>query len=172
MSPPRTPFARLWAEPRRFAFDAAARLLLHAADTADLAEAARFRTPPGLAYPPADIAAIEPPARDRPPAVATAVMGLTGNSGVLPRAYTEVLTASLRARSAALHDFLDMLSHRMVAFFAQAGGKYRINRAAETAAAAGAAQADRIAEALLAVTGYATPHLVPRLKVGAEPLLH
>jgi type VI secretion system protein ImpH len=172
MPAPRAPFARLLAEPRRFAFDAAARILMRTAGTADLAEAGRFRTPPGLAYPPADIVAIEPPAQDRPPAVTTAVMGLTGSSGVLPRAYTEVLTATLRARSAALHDFLDMLSHRMVAFFALAGGKYRINRAAETTAATGATQADRIADALLAVTGYATPHLVPRLAVGTEPLLH
>jgi predicted component of type VI protein secretion system len=30
-----------------------------------------------------------------------------------------VLTATLRSRSAALHDFLDMLSHRLVAFFAR-----------------------------------------------------
>jgi type VI secretion system protein ImpH len=29
-----------------------------------------------------------------------------------------------------------------------------------------------VTEALLAFTGYATPHLVPRLKIGSDPLLH
>ena len=56
--------------------------------------------------------------------------------GRAARPYTEVVTRTLRNRSAALHDFLDMLSHRFVAFFARAGVKYRLNRSAETAATA------------------------------------
>lgn len=167
-----SPSARLHAEPRRFAFDAAVRVLTHAARTADPAEAARFRTAAGLAYPPADILAVEPPTDGRPPQVTAGMIGLTGVSGVLPRPYTEFLITSLRHRSAALHEFLDLLSHRLVAFFARAGAKYRLNRAAETAAAARPPEPDRAAEALLALTGYATPHLTPRLAVGVEPLLY
>jgi len=53
-----SPYARLLAEPKRFCFDAAMRVLTRTAKTADLAETARFRTSPGLAYPPADILAI------------------------------------------------------------------------------------------------------------------
>ncbi len=173
---PLSPFARLFREPRRFRFDAAVRVLAAAARTADLAAAARFRSPPGLAYPPADILSVAPAADGQPPEVAAGGIGLTGVAGVLPRPFTELVTAASRRRSPAMHDFIDMLAHRFVAFFAAAGAKYRLNRVAETAAAsdaAGPASApDRASEALLAVTGYATPDLVPRLAVGVEPLLH
>jgi type VI secretion system protein ImpH len=165
-------YACLLAEPQRFRFDAAARVLARAARKKDLAEIVRFRTVPGLAYLPADIVTIKPGTGDRPLEVTAAVMGLTGASGVLPRPYTETLTRTLRNRSAALHDFVDMLSHRFVAFFARAGVKYCINLSAESAATARPAEPDQVAEALLAFTGYATPHLVSRLIVGANPLLH
>ena len=62
------------------------------------------------------------------------MIGLTGPSGVLPRHYTDAVVQALRNRSSSLHAFLDMLSHRFVAFFARAGAKYRPARAAETAA--------------------------------------
>jgi type VI secretion system protein ImpH len=169
---PLSPAARLLAEPRRFRFDAAVRVLTHAARTSDPADAARFRSQPGLAYPSADILSIAPASDSQPPQVAASVIGLAGVAGVLPRPYTEFLTATLRRRSPALHDFIDMLAHRFVAFFARAGAKYRLNRTAELAAAARPPEPDRVAEALLALTGYATPHLVPRLAVGIEPLLH
>ena len=164
-------YARLLAEPRRFRFDAAVRVLTHAAKTSDPAEAARFRSPPGLAYVPADILSIAPAADSQPPQVAAGVIALTGVAGVLPRPYTEFLTTTLRRRSPALHHFVDMLAHRFVAFFARAGAKYRLNRELEIAAA-WPAEPDRAAEALLAFTGFATPHLAPRLAVGVEPLLH
>jgi type VI secretion system protein ImpH len=168
----RSAYARLFAEPRRFGFDAAVRILARAARTADPAEAARFRTAPGFGYPAAEVAALDPPKDSRAPELTTPVIGLTGAAGVLPRLYTEVLTTTLRNRSHALHDFLDMLSSRIVAMFAGAGIKYRLNRSAEAAVTTGSPQEDRVAEALLAFTGFATPHLVPRLAVGVEPLLH
>jgi type VI secretion system protein ImpH len=168
----RSAYQRLLAEPRRFRFDAAVRILARAAGAGDLTDHARFRTIPGLAYPPADITAIGAPANGGPIEVTAAVMGLTGTSGVLPRPYTELVTRTLRNRSAALHDFFDMLSHRFVAFFARGGVKYRINRSAETAATATPPQPDPVAETLLAFTGFATPNLVARLAAGPEPLLH
>jgi type VI secretion system protein ImpH len=91
---------------------------------------------------------------------------------VLPRLYTEVLTTTLRNRSRALHDFVDLLSHRVVGMFARAGIKYRLNRAAETETIGDMPGAGQVTEALLAFTGFATPHLVPRLRVGSDPLLH
>ena len=80
----------------------------------------RFRTPAGLVYPPADVLEVRPQA-DAPPEVTVGLMGLTGPSGVLPRYYSEIVTQTLRGRSAALHDFLDLLAHRFVAFFARGG---------------------------------------------------
>jgi type VI secretion system protein ImpH len=166
------PGRRLFAEPRRFRFDAAVRVLMRLKGTIDPAEAVGFRTPPGLAYPPAEVAALEPPANGGLPSLTTPVIGLTGAGGVLPRLYTEMVTTTLRSRSRALHDFLDMLGQRFAALFAGAGIKYRMNRAAETAAASRPPAPVPASQALLAFTGWATPHLADRLAVGTEPLLH
>lgn len=166
-------YARLLREPRRFGFDAAVRVLTRAARRADPADAARFRSPPGLAFPPADITEIVPPEAGRPAQVTISLMGLVGPSGVLPRHYTEVLTGELRSRSRAMADFLDMLGHRHVAQFGRAGIKYRLHRAADAALDVGASdKPDQVAAVLLALTGYGTPHLTPRLIAGTEPLLH
>ena len=173
MRRPLSAYARLMAEPRRFGFDAALRVLTRAARCPDPAEAARFRSPPGLAFPPSDIASVAPPESGQPTQVVVSLMGLTGPSGVLPRHYTEAL-------SRALADFLDVLAHRLIASFGRAGAKYRVHRAADLAslgaASGGEVGADRMADqagqALLALTGYGTPHLLPRLAVGAAPLQH
>jgi type VI secretion system protein ImpH len=175
---PGSAFARLAREPRRFAFDAAVRVLAHAARAPDLEGAARFRSPPGLAFPAADVTAVVPGEAGAPPSVTTPVMALTGATGVLPRYYSEVLAGTLRNRSRAMHDFLDMLSHRFVLHFARAGIKYSLHRASEAARLAPSRpgretlDTDPMAGALLALTGYGTPHLVPRMEAGAEALLH
>lgn len=182
---------RLVREPWRFGFDAAIRVLARAGRQGDFGEIGRFHTPPGLAYPPADVIDVragngavpevgfgapgsgETPAKGASlPRVTVGMMGLSGPSGVLPRFFTELVTATLRNRSRALHDFLDMLGQRMVALFARAGVKYRLNRAAETALLQVPPAPDQASHALLALGGYATEHLVPRLAAGPEPLLH
>ncbi len=171
-------FARLLREPRRYAFDAAIRVLAHRARAGDLEGAVRFRSPPGMAFPGADITLVQPAEGRQPPSVTTPVMALTGATGVLPRYYSEVLTATLRNRSRAMHEFLDMISHRFVVQFARAGTKYRLHRASETARlmppdpTRPAIEADPVAGVLLSLTGYGTPHLVPRMEAGAEALLH
>jgi type VI secretion system protein ImpH len=157
----------LAAEPRRFRFDAAVRVLTRARRAQDPADAVRFHSPAGLVYPPADVLDVRQPG-DAPPEVTVGLMGLFGPSGVLPRYYSEVVTQALRSRSTALRDFLDLLAHRFVAFFARGGIKYRPARAAETAARS----QDQVARVLLALTGYGTPHLADRLAAGTEPLLH
>jgi type VI secretion system protein ImpH len=164
---PRSALAALGAAPQRFRFDAAVRVLTKARGRQDPADAVRFRSPPGLVYPPSDVLDVRQQG-DGLPEVTVGVMGLTGPSGVLPRYYSEVMTQTLRGRSAALKDFLDLLSHRLVSFFARAGIKYRPARAAETAGTA----PDPLTHALLALTGYGTPHLANRLAAGTEPLLH
>jgi type VI secretion system protein ImpH len=81
-----------------------------------------------------------------------------------------MLAASLRNRSQAMADFFDLMAHRFIAAFASAPMKYRLHRAAEQAQLSG--ESDQISNALLALTGYATPHLATRLAAGTEPLLH
>ena len=163
---------RLAGEPRRFGFDAAIRLLLIAARNPDPAAVVRFRSVASLAHPPADILSIGNGGSNGPPSVVTTVMGLVGTSGVLPRGYTEVVNTTTRGGSRALHEFMDVLSHRFVAQFAQAGAKYRPHRAAEMAGLRAAGAADPITAALLALTGYATGDMVDRLAAGPEPLCH
>jgi len=81
--------------------------------------------------------------------------------------------ADQRARSFSLTDFLDLISHRMIAAFAAAGAKYRPHRAADAGALTPVRQrTDPVAEVLLALTGYATPGLAERLRAGAAPLRH
>lgn len=168
---PRSALALLGGMPRRFRFDAAVRVLTWARRTDEPADAVRFRSPPGLLYPPADVLEVRQQGDTRPE-VTVGLMGLTGPSGVLPRYYTEVLTQTLRSRSFALRDFMDVLTHRMIAFFARAGTKYRPARAAEIAQQHNPPRPDPISHALLALTGYGTPHLAHRLAAGTEPLMH
>jgi type VI secretion system protein ImpH len=172
---PVAPLERLATDPRRFGFDAAVRVLEHAAHSADAGEVVRFRSATGLAYPAADVLALVLKDQGTPPDMVVTVMGLTGPSGVLPRGYTEIVNSTLRTRSDSLHDFLDMLSHRMLALFAAAGSKYRPSRIAEISDLSGHgedARADRLTGALLSLTGYGTPHLADRMTAGREPLMH
>ncbi|HET7881338.1 MAG TPA: type VI secretion system baseplate subunit TssG [Acetobacteraceae bacterium] len=163
--------ALLREQPRRFRFDAAVRVLTKARRTQDPADAMRFRSPAGLVYPPADVLDVRQ-LDGAPPEVAVGLMGLSGPSGVLPRYYSEVVTQALRSRSTALRDFIDLLAHRFVAFFARAGSKYRPARSAEVAAVQPQPAADPVTAALLALTGYGTAGLVDRLAAGPEVLLH
>ncbi len=168
---PASPLARLAADPERFGFDAAVRVLLLAARETDPGDVVRFRSMTGLAYPPADVMDLITRKEGLRPDLVVSVMGLTGPSGVLPRSFTETVNTTLRARSDSLRDFLDMLSHRMVALFARAGGKYRPNRISEIGLAAGEGD-DPLIGVLLSLTGYGTAHLVDRLAAGREPLMH
>ena len=161
----------LEAMPRRFRFDAAVRILAKAARAEDPTDAARFRAPTGLVYPPADVLDVRR-TEGAQPEVTVGMIGLTGPYGVLPRYYSETVTQTLRARSTALRDFMDLLGQRFVGFFARAGSKYRPARAAETASLRRTAAPDPVTGVLLALTGYGTPHLAPRLAAGPEPLLH
>ena len=161
--------------PRQFGFDAAVRVLAHAAHSADAGDIVRFRSATGLAYPAADVLALVLKDQGTPPDMVVSVMGLTGPSGVLPRGYTEIVNATLRTRSDSLHDFLDMLSHRMLALFASAGSKYRPSRIAEISRLSGPGDGrkdDPLTGALLSLTGYGTPHLADRMTAGREPLTH
>ena len=167
--PPSSPWARLLREPRRFGFDAAVRLLMHRARNADPAEAARFRSIARASFERAEVVSVV----ERPgqlPEVGTALIGLLGLSGVMPRLYTEL--AGQRGRNLALHAFIDLLAQRMVGAFAAAGTKYRLHRARETAALATPPAPDMASAALLALTGHGTPGVAERLRIEPDALLH
>lgn len=172
MTPSESPIERLTKEPERFSFDAAIRLLCADRGTADPAEAARFHAPHGLSYPPGDVLRLDRGRGDGPPSLTVGLIGLTGPAGVLPRHYSEAVVQQVRARARSLPDFLDMLAHRLVAQFAEAGTKYRPHRAADMAALADPPGPGPVAGVLLALSGHGTPHLAERVAAGADPLMH
>lgn len=170
---PRSAWARLQAEPRRFTFDAAVRLLTFHRRQPDPAEATRFTAVAGSAYSGAEVTEVRSDTKETVPRVTVGLIGLTGPVGVLPRQYSDAVVADQRTRSFSLTDFLDVVSHRMIAAFAAAGAKYRPHRAADSGLLASPQKpADPVADALLALTGYATPHLADRLLAGPAALRH
>jgi type VI secretion system protein ImpH len=167
------PIARLRDQPQRFSFDAAVRILTFLRRRADPAAVARFTSTTGSSYLTAEVTRVQTGAEISEPLVTVGVIGLTGPTGVLPRYYTDAVVADQRSRAFSLTRFLDLTSHRMVAAFAAAGAKYRPHRAADVGAlAAGPERADPIAESLLSLTGYGTPHLADRLLAGPAALRH
>jgi type VI secretion system protein ImpH len=159
-------------EAAHFSLDAAVAVMMRAAHTDDPGAAVRFLAATGLSFVASDIVQVE--RSDTGFRATVGLLGLTGPSGVLPRPYTETVNAEQRRRSPALAFFLDLLAQRPLAQFVSAGIKYRPHRNAAAASLRGEAQAveaDGLRQMLLALTGYGTPHLAPRLAVGTEPLL-
>ena len=168
-APARTLLQTLLEEPARFKFDAAVTVLTLAASVDQPADdesagTVRYQANVGLGFIPAEVTRAERVGSSF--RITTGILGLTGPSGVLPRPYTELVNTEHRRRSPALAAFLDLLAQRPIAQFAQAGMKYRPHLAAQ------ARKTDALRQIALALTGYGTPHLAPRLRVGTDPLLY
>ena len=180
----------LFAEPERFGFFQAVRILEWAGQQAvgenadPIEEAVRFRSLASLTFPPSEVTSLAASKTDasadqtkRPPEMTVGFMGLTGPMGVLPQHYTELLLRDLRNRSDALRDFLDLLDHRAISLFVRAQEKYRLSATYERHGVGGH---DPISRALYSLVGFGTPHLGSRLavdldgqpRIGDEVLLH
>ena len=119
---------RLHAEPGRFGFFQAVRLLYSAngfdgRGTGARPGPLRFTTPASLAFPPSELHSIEH--GDSNTRLCVNFMGLTGPSGVLPRTYTELLIARKSNRDRSAQEFLDVFNHRLVSLFWLAWAKHR-----------------------------------------------
>jgi type VI secretion system protein ImpH len=124
----------LFEEPYRFDFFQAVRLLgLMRPDRAPVGlggepgrEVARFLVRQSLGFPASPIHSLErAEGSDDPPAMTVAFMGLTGPLGVLPRFYTELMIARLRAGDRSPSAFFDLFNHRLISLFYRAWEKYR-----------------------------------------------
>lgn len=146
--------ARLLAEPHRFAFFQAVRLLERwfgqrerSGGVAPLTNKLRFRNTLSLSFPASEIAALTVVESDAPPADADAppralaedaqrvdsiemtpaFIGLLGAGGALPIFYTELLAErEIYHRDTAARAFLDIFQHRAVALFYDAWLKHRL----------------------------------------------
>jgi type VI secretion system protein ImpH len=184
---------QLFAEPYRFDFFQAVRLLRWAAaehsracavparmpvgrDGEPQQEIVRFRALPSHAFPAGPIAALRPP-RDsaderRPAEMAVAFFGMAGPMGVLPRHYTTLLIERVRAKDFALRDFLDLFHHRGLSLFYRAWEKYRLPFAYEQETLGGTGQGeDLFTRCLYCLIGMGTGGLRGRLRFDDEALL-
>jgi type VI secretion system protein ImpH len=94
----------------------------------------RLRTLASLSFPASELLQYQPADEEgsAPAEMTVSFMGLTGPSGVLPTAYTELLLERRQQyRDTTLHAFLDLFSHRAIALFYGAWRKYRFWLAVE-----------------------------------------
>lgn len=135
---PRDLSAELAEDASGYGFFQAVRLLSLAAGQAgdkrrgELPPGLRFRTPASLTFPPSELVRYAPRAPGGAHAeraqdeMTVAVMGLTGPSGALPAAYTELLIERRQLYGdTGAHAFFDLFSHRALALFHAAWRKYR-----------------------------------------------
>jgi type VI secretion system protein ImpH len=125
--------AGLGEEPTGFDFMQAVRLLERVrggragpgvfADPAD--ELVRFGAHLSIAFPPAEIQALQPGGDGEPHRMLVNFFGLTGPQGVLPHEYTLLAAERQRTRDGALAAFLDMFNHRAISLLYRA---WRRNR--------------------------------------------
>src|SRR4051812_29925866 len=105
---PRSPLARLFAEPGRFDFFQAVRLLERGTraavggDAAPEREAVHFGVQPALRFPAGPVAKVFTPGPDDPPEMWVTFGGLTGPDGILPQHYTALLLARQRLKDTTL----------------------------------------------------------------------
>ncbi len=132
-------------------------------------EAVQFRVNNTLAFPASQIQSIKFPGEAEqppgPPRMMVNFMGLTGPSGVLPYAYTELILERLRQKDPALEAFLDIFNHRMISFFYRAWEKYRFPATYYRGD-------DIFTHHLLDLIGLGTPGLRHRQAVPDIALLH
>lgn len=148
-----TPAGTLHAEPHLFTFDAAVRLM-RAVTARTGARTLRFDTPSSLAPPTREVVSVTLPRDGKPARLTTAILGLTGPSGEMPRWYTELLNQVERQKSHALADFVGMLAQPALSAFADAGSKYRLHYSAEQAQWSN--RAEPVGTAVLALAGFDT----------------
>lgn len=143
----------------------------------------RFGTPLTLTFQASEISEVEPrppmahalpPDEDDPEEaeadrlallITVGFMGMTGPSGVLPNAYTELLMERKNFfRDTSAHGFLDLFSHRAISLFYQSWRKHRFYLAYE------AGDRDSFSRNLLDIVGMGLAPLQSRLeKQGGVP---
>ena len=128
-----TPLERLYAEPHRFDFFQAVRLIYRAHDFGTRSTPSdpgplHFSVPASLAFPASEIDELLRADADAPDQTSTMrvnFMGLTGTSGVLPRHYTEWMIERRQNRDPVMQDFFDLFNTRLIQLFWRAWAKYR-----------------------------------------------
>lgn len=117
-----------------------------------------------VSFPASQIQGMEWPEGDVPRMLVN-FMGLTGPSGVLPMAYTELINDRKRNKDHTLDAFLNIFNHRIISLFYQAWEKHRFPVVYERG------QSDRFTRYLMSFIGLGTEGLQNRQPVRDEALL-
>jgi type VI secretion system protein ImpH len=128
-------------------------------------EAVHFRVNPRLGFPASQIQTLEF-SEDAPPEMTVNFMGLTGPSGVLPYAYSEMILERIRAKDHSVSAFFDIFNHRAISLFYRAWQKSRFP------VTYSAGPRDLFTRYLLDLIGLGTDGLRDRQEVDDEALLH
>jgi type VI secretion system protein ImpH len=164
---------QLEAEPYRFDFYQAVSLLERMRPDATpvgegvdaTREAVRFSSVAGLDFPASDVASLDAPAGATSPwKMRVAFLGLSGVQGPLPRALTERMLGR-RSRAGAIHEFLDIFHHRLVALM------YRVRRKQRIGLDGLAPERSAAAPMLASVAGLNGDRLQKRLAIPDRALL-
>lgn len=178
---PKLPAARLSAEPGRFDFFQAVRVLERLAvadgkaalggDTDPEQEAAQLRVLPGLRFATGPVARVTTPA-DGPPELSATFGGLTGPDGILPQHYTALVLARQRVKDTTLRDWLDQFHHRLLSLLMRAWEKNRWPAAVDRRRAEGKDGDDPCSVAGFAVSGFGTDGLRDRSAVSDDTVVY
>ena len=173
----------LRAEPKRFDFIQAVRLLERASeslpanahdaapaligfDSDPRRETLRLRAALDLAFPETEVAGFDDSGNKFE--LTVALLGLIGVSGVLPGHYSRMVLEASRDNNTALRDFLDIFNHRALSLFVRAAQKYRLPLAFERARTRGG---DAFSAALLALIGMRGAAMQGRQAIPDETLI-
>lgn len=140
-------------------------------DYAPSDEIVRFRPHLSLAFPTAEIIALDPPGPDRAMQLATVTFfGLYGLNGALPTNYTQMMMELVRdlPRSSperrAMRDWLDLFNHRLISLFYRAWEKYRFHIPFERGEAKGS-DPDTFTLGIRSLMGLGSHGLLERLEM-------
>ena len=121
----------LFAQPRRFDFFQAVRLLELSARGPDPAavvetgDVVRFRASYDLSFPPSEIRELAWAGPGKLPEMTVSFLGAGGIDGPLPTSFTDAILERLRRKDRATADFLDIFHHRLLSLFYRIHKKHR-----------------------------------------------
>lgn len=122
-----------------------------------------------LGFAASEATALRRPREGGPVELTQTVLGLTGPSGVMPHALSEVVQVSVRERNPALRNFLDLFNNRLAGLLYDGWAKYRPVVGAERAETVGTP--DNIDFALRSIVGFGTPSLKDALEGRVDTLV-
>lgn len=126
--------------------------------------ALKIRSSVPLGFASAEVLSVRRPRGGGPAEMTQTLVGLTGPSGVLPHALSELVQMSVRERNFALREFFDVFNNRLSGLLFNAWAKYRPVIERERAAQVGTPAT--IDHALKSVVGLGLPSMANRTEVG------